>query len=96
MRLMRKQVTLQSARYEQQQAFQQELLKQNEKLRKKNKIDALRIDVRALYLDSEDMDWLFFSNNLLVAEVVAVSLPSDFKVLKEMLEGRRDQRAHLI
>lgn len=42
------------------------------------------------------MDWLFCSNNLLVIEVVIVSLPSDFKVPKEIFEGRRDPRAHLM
>lgn len=42
------------------------------------------------------MDLLFCSNNLLAIEIVAVNLPHDFKVPKDMFEGRRDPRAHLM
>ncbi|KAH1122323.1 hypothetical protein J1N35_005483 [Gossypium stocksii] len=44
-----------------------------------NGTDALRQDVRALHPESQDMDWLFCSNNLLALEIALVSLPLDFK-----------------
>ncbi|KAH1097996.1 hypothetical protein J1N35_014917 [Gossypium stocksii] len=59
-------------------------------------ISVLRRDVRALCLESQDMDWLFFSNNLLAPEVIVIGLPIDFKVPKDMFEGRMDPRAHLM
>ncbi|KAH1039398.1 hypothetical protein J1N35_041141 [Gossypium stocksii] len=46
--------------------------------------------------DVQDMDWLFYSNNPLYLEVVAVSLPFEFKVPKATFEGRSDPRAHFI
>ncbi|KAK5846377.1 hypothetical protein PVK06_002663 [Gossypium arboreum] len=45
---------------------------------------------------TQDMDWLFCSNNPLAPEIVAVSLPHDFKVLKDMFEGKRDLQAYLM
>ncbi|KAH1038680.1 hypothetical protein J1N35_040423 [Gossypium stocksii] len=56
----------------------------------KNKIDELRRDVRALHLKSQGVDWLFCFNNLLTIKLVVVNLPRDFKVPKDMFEGRRD------
>ncbi|KAH1073081.1 hypothetical protein J1N35_025409 [Gossypium stocksii] len=62
----------------------------------KNEMDALRRDGWALHSDVQDMDWLFCSNNPLSLEVAAVSLPFEFNVPKEMFEGRRNPRAHLM
>ncbi|KAK5792618.1 hypothetical protein PVK06_033733 [Gossypium arboreum] len=62
----------------------------------KNEIDALHRDVRALHPNVQDMDCLFCSNNPLSSKVATVSLPIEFEVLKEMFEGRRDPRAHLM
>lgn len=59
-------------------------------------MNELRRDVRALHLESQDMDWQFCSNNPLTLEIEAISLPRDFKVSKDMFEGKRDPRAHLI
>ncbi|KAH1055758.1 hypothetical protein J1N35_033823 [Gossypium stocksii] len=55
-----------------------------------SKIDALRKYVQALHPDSQDMDWLFCSNNPLSPEFATISLPVDFKVPKE------DPQAHLM
>ncbi|KAH1114746.1 hypothetical protein J1N35_008124 [Gossypium stocksii] len=56
----------------------------------KNEMDELRKVVRALHHKSQDMDWLFCSNNLLALEIVVVNLPRDFKVPKDIFEGIRD------
>lgn len=61
-----------------------------------SKMDELRRDMRMLHPKSQDMDWLFCSNNPLATEIATVSLPRHFKVLKDMFEGRRDLRAHLM
>ncbi|KAK5839761.1 hypothetical protein PVK06_008598 [Gossypium arboreum] len=59
-------------------------------------MDVLRRDVQELHPNVQDMDWLFCSNNPLSLEVAVVNLPSEFKVPKEMFEGRRDPKAYLI
>lgn len=59
-------------------------------------MDELRRDVRALHPESQDIDWLFCSNNLVTPKIVAVNLPRDFKVPTDMFERRRDLRAHLM
>lgn len=56
----------------------------------------MRRDVRALHLNIQYMDWLFCSNNSLSPEMVAVGLPPEFKLPKEMFEGKRDSKAHLM
>ncbi|KAH1097275.1 hypothetical protein J1N35_014196 [Gossypium stocksii] len=44
-----------------------------------NEMDELRRDVRALHSESQEMDWLFCSNNPLALEIVAISFQRDFK-----------------
>ncbi|KAK5771878.1 hypothetical protein PVK06_048132 [Gossypium arboreum] len=59
-------------------------------------MDELRRDVRALHPKSQNMDWLFCSNNSLAPKIAMINFLRDFKVLKDMFEGRRDPRAHLM
>ncbi|KAH1032181.1 hypothetical protein J1N35_044355 [Gossypium stocksii] len=61
-----------------------------------NKMDKLCRNIRALHPELQDMDWLFCSINLLAFKIAAVSLPYDFKVPKDMFEGRRDLQAHIM
>ncbi|KAK5793780.1 hypothetical protein PVK06_034938 [Gossypium arboreum] len=61
-----------------------------------SEIDALQRDVQALHPNFQDMDWLLCSNNSLTIKVATVNLTPDFKVSKEMFEGIRDSRAHLM
>ncbi|KAH1098173.1 hypothetical protein J1N35_015094 [Gossypium stocksii] len=59
-------------------------------------MEELRRDVRALHPESQDMDWLFCSNNPLAPKIAAMNLSRDFEVPKDMFEGKRDPRAHLM
>ncbi|KAH1055556.1 hypothetical protein J1N35_033621 [Gossypium stocksii] len=56
----------------------------------------LHKDVQALCPNTQDMDWLFCFNNPLAPEMTTMSLPVEFIVPKEMFEGRRDPRAHIM
>ncbi|KAK5836476.1 hypothetical protein PVK06_012267 [Gossypium arboreum] len=59
-------------------------------------MDELRCDVWALHPKSQDMDWLFYSNNPLAPKIAIVGLPRDFKVPKDMCERKRDPQAYLM
>lgn len=59
-------------------------------------MDELHRDMQALHPKSQDMDWLFYSNNPLSPEIAIVGLHYDFNVLKDMFEGRKDPQAHLM
>lgn len=59
-------------------------------------MDELHRDVRVLHTKSRDMDWLFCFNNPLALKIMPVSFPIDSKVPKDMFEGRKDPRAHII
>lgn len=61
-----------------------------------NEMDELQRDMKALHLESWDIDWLFYSNNSLALEIATENLSRDFKVPKGMFEGRRDPRAHSV
>lgn len=56
----------------------------------------MRRDIQALHPGVQDMDWLFCSINPLALKVAIVGLPSEFKVSKEMFEGRKDLKVHLM
>lgn len=59
-------------------------------------MDELRRDVLVLHLKSQDMDWMFCSNNPLAPKITTINLLHDFKVPKYMFEERKDPRAHLV
>ncbi|MBA0787642.1 hypothetical protein Gotri_027543, partial [Gossypium trilobum] len=82
------------------QLFHQELLRQNEELRRKTQLDHFDLQSNVVPLQEKvvEVHENSWQNEMgaLSLKVAIVRLPSEFKVPNEMFEGSRDPRAYLM